>query len=213
MQTHPIPRLPFCAKKKRPIKGRQAPASAYFNLAPVAKAGSEIHARFRRACRLELGTTNGFQSMIILGTYLGIVSILVSAVVCWRCVVWRRRFPDAIFTFCAMVTVFAFLWCGMATYAETALMGEASLQDTLDVWKASGSEPAERTLEEFRIFMAARNNSIMISTVIFTFLLTAFAGLLAFATARGIIRREKQYLLALRRAQQLHRADGGNAES
>jgi len=120
--------------------------------------------------------------MFITGTYIGIASTLFSAFVCWLCFVWRRRFPVATFTWCGTFALVAFLWTAMITFAESRLSSHDSVRRTFDAWRASGSLSPDTPFDTFHGLINARNSSMIISTVIFSFIVTVAAGLKAMST-------------------------------
>ena len=129
--------------------------------------------------------------MFIVGTYLGIGSALFSGLVCWQCFSWRRRFRSSKFTLYGFLSLLALLWSAMATITETALMSGESLNRTLIAWQAAGTEPATTTLDEFRRRITARNNSMIVTNIMLSSVVTVFVGLLAVARFGLLVSSER----------------------
>ena len=117
--------------------------------------------------------------MFILGTYVGIASTLFSAFVCWRCFTWRRRFPSAIFAVYGVVSAIALLWSGLSTLTETILVDDTMLLRSIGAFNASGELPSGAALDEFRLRIKAHKNSIILTNVAISFVVTAAAAVLA----------------------------------
>jgi hypothetical protein len=125
--------------------------------------------------------------MIVLGTYLGIAVTALAAVLFAACVRWQLRLGG--FRLYAFGAFLCMAYTALITFAESATLSPASLQRTFDAW-----HPSARTLDEFRPLMIARNNSMMISTYVFTVILTALLALGALNKSFRL-RREQYNLL------------------
>jgi hypothetical protein len=119
--------------------------------------------------------------MFIYGTYFGIASCLFSALVCWLCFLWRRRFSTPTFTVCGTLAFFAFLWSAVVTFAASRLSSGAFVTALYHHWRESGSVV---TVETIQHRIDASNSSLIISNATLSFIVTLVAGLIA-VTAFG----------------------------
>jgi hypothetical protein len=130
--------------------------------------------------------------MFICGTYVGIASCLFSALVCWLCFLWRRRFSIATFTACGTLAFFAFLWSAVITFIASRFSSRAVVQGLLHHWRESGSVSPDTTVDTLQHLMNARNSSVMISAVTLSFIVTLVAGLIATATFGRVAQNARQ---------------------